>query len=58
MICVLSERVLKAKSTGEPLHGPRTWFEQSLKDAKLEAFRWHDFAAFCYKPPQADVVAL
>lgn len=34
--------VAAAKSTGEPFRGPRTWFERSLKDAKLEAFRWHD----------------
>jgi site-specific recombinase XerD len=32
----------RAKSTGELLRGPRSWFERAMKDAKIEEFRWHD----------------
>jgi integrase len=35
-------RVFRAKRTGEPLRGPRTWFDRALKDAKIEGFHWHD----------------
>jgi integrase len=37
-----SGRVFRAKSTGDPLRGPRTWFERALKDAKIDGFHWHD----------------
>ena len=36
---MLSQR---PRALASPFRGPRTWFERSLKDAKLEAFRWHD----------------
>jgi integrase len=35
-------RVFKAKRTGEPLRGPRTWFDRVLKDANIEGFHWYD----------------
>src|SRR6202023_479690 len=37
-----SGRVFTAKRTGNPLGGPRTWFESALKDAKIVGFHWHD----------------
>jgi integrase len=37
-----SRRVFRAKSTGELLSGPRSWFERAMKDAKIEEFHWHD----------------
>jgi integrase len=37
-----SGHVFRAKSTGDPLRGPRTWFERAMKDASIERFRWHD----------------
>lgn len=37
-----SGRIFRAKTAGEPLQGPRTWFERALKDAKIDGFHWHD----------------
>jgi integrase len=33
---------LGGEKTGEPIRGPRTWFESALKDAKIVGFHWHD----------------
>jgi integrase len=27
---------------GEPLRGPRYWFEKAIKKAEIEGFHWHD----------------
>src|SRR5713101_4305900 len=35
-------RIFRPKSAGDPLRGPRSWFERALKDAKINEFRWHD----------------
>lgn len=36
-----SGRVIRTVA-GEPLHGPRYWFEKALATAKIESFHWHD----------------
>lgn len=28
--------------TGEPLSGPRYWFEKAIEDARIAGFHWHD----------------
>jgi integrase len=37
-----SGRIFRAKTAGELLRGPRTWFERAPKDAKIDGFHWHD----------------
>jgi integrase len=39
---VTTGSVFIARKTGNPLRGPRTWFDPALKDAKIENFHWHD----------------
>lgn len=41
---------------GEPLQGPRHWFDKAIKAAKVERFRWHDIRhTFASRLAMADV---
>jgi integrase len=37
-----SGRIFCALRTGKPMLSPRMWFDEILKDAKIEDFHWHD----------------
>jgi integrase len=36
-----SSRIFCALRTGKPMRSPRMWFDEILKDAKIEDFHWH-----------------
>jgi integrase len=50
-----AERVFRS-TRGEALNNPRKWFEEAIKDAKVDNFRWHDLRhSFCSRLAMKDV---
>ncbi len=37
-----SDAVFVSRNHGEPVHGPRHWFENAAREAGLKDFTWHD----------------
>jgi site-specific recombinase XerD len=49
-------RIFLSSGSGEPLSGPRHWFEPAVADAKLENFTWHSLRhTFASRLVMADV---